>query len=432
MSNQTLWRRVRLSIVPVLVLAMLLVLGGAVAAATLSSGDVYHLPAGQVIEDNLYVTGGEIIIDGAIDGDLIAFGGYIEVNGEVSGDILAMGGAVVVNGPVAGDVRIAGGGLALNGPIGGDLVSAGGGAAVPGMPSIPITIGNRQVQQGTMLARTATVGRDAMMVGGSGILQGSIAGTLWAAMGSIQLEGTVGGDVNLYGNRIVVADNASIGGTLYYSTDSGVEPVIPSGVAASVECVISHQPAARPEPTIAERFVTWTISVVRALIGLLVLGWLLVRLAPVFTRRTLDAMNRRALAALGVGILVALVAVPVILVLIGLAWLFWGFVGGGLAVAFLLFGLLGVLWFVSPAITGLWLGRRILSPQTSDLLALVIGVLIVLLGIRVVEWAPLVGGFLAWLLLMASFAYAIGGILLGLRGEDVAPATPSAPTGPPL
>lgn len=51
---------------------MVLIVGG--ATATLASDDTYRLPAGQVIEDNLYVTGGEIIIDGKIDGDLVARG----------------------------------------------------------------------------------------------------------------------------------------------------------------------------------------------------------------------------------------------------------------------------------------------------------------------------------------------------------------------
>jgi hypothetical protein len=50
--------------------------------------------------------------------------------------------------------------------------------------------------------------------------------------------------------------------------------------------------------------------------------------------------------------------------------------GGGLAVAFFLFGMLGVLWLVSPAFVGVWLGRRLLRDNASDLLAMVVGVLV--------------------------------------------------------
>lgn len=39
------------------------------------------------------------------------------------------------------------------------------------------------------------------MAGGSGVIQGAIAGSLWAAMGAVQLDGTVGGDADLYGEQ---------------------------------------------------------------------------------------------------------------------------------------------------------------------------------------------------------------------------------------
>jgi cytoskeletal protein CcmA (bactofilin family) len=180
---------------------------GGATAATLAGDDAYHLPAGQVIEDNLYVMAGEIIIDGTLDGDLVAMGSYIEVNGEIRGDVLAMGGGIVINGAVTGDVRIVGGGLAINGVVGGDLVSAGGGAA-PEMLAFPLELNGRRIEQGTRLAASASIGKDALMTGGIGVIQGAIAGTLWAAMGAIQLDGTVGGDANLYGSQITVSEHA--------------------------------------------------------------------------------------------------------------------------------------------------------------------------------------------------------------------------------
>ena len=425
-------RSIRGTVAALLAATLLLALAGGAIGATLVSQDNYRLPAGEVLEDNLYVAGGSIIIDGKIDGDLVAVGGYIEVNGEISGDILAAGGAIVVNGPVAGDVRIAGGGLTLNGPIGGDLVSAGGGTAFPGMPSVPMTIEGRQVQQGTHLTAAGSVGKDAIMTGGTGVIDGAIAGTLWAGMGSIQLNGEVGGDAHLYGNQIAVSDGASVGGVLYYSTDTQGAATIPSGVALSVEPVVTATPQAAPEPSLAEQILRWTIGLVRALIGLLVLGWLLVRLLPKFTARTLGVMNTQPLPAIGVGLLIVIAAVPAVMVLIGLAWLFWGFFPGALATAMFLFGVLGVLWFVSPAFTGLWVGRRLYAGQGSDVLKLVLGVLLVVLVIRIAEWIPFAGGFIAWLLLLLSFAFAGGAIVLALRPgtPDVEPA--AAPTGPPL
>ncbi len=410
---------------------LLLAVAGGAIGATLVSQNTYRLPAGEVLEDNLYVAGGTITIDGKIDGDLVAVGGFIEVNGEITGDILAAGGAIVVNGPVTGDVRIAGGGLTLNGPIGGDLISAGGGTAFPGMPTVPMTIEGRQVEQGTRLTASGSVGKDAVMTGGSGVIDGTIAGSLWVGMGSVQLNGEVGGDAHLYGNQISVSDGARVGGVLYYSTDTQGAVTIPSGVALSVEPVVTESPQAAPEPSLGEQILRWTIRLVRVLIGLLVLGWLLVRLLPKFTARTLSVMNAQPLPAIGVGLLIVIVAVPAVMVLVGLAWLFWGFFPGALATAMFLFGVLGVLWFISPAFTGLWVGRRLFAGQGSDVLKLVLGVLLVVLVIRIAEWIPFAGGFIAWLLLLLSFAYAGGAIVLGLRPGTQA-VEPAAPTGPPL
>ena len=63
---------------------------------------------------------------------------------------------------------------------------------------------------------------------------------------------------------------------------------------------------------------------------------------------------------------------------------------------------------------------------------MVVGVLIVLLVIRAVEWLPVAGGFIAWLLLLLSFAYAVGAMILALRTPDASIASPMPPTGPPL
>lgn len=56
----------------------------------------------------LYVSAGEIFIDGTIEGDPVAAGGYVEVNGVVTGDALVAGASVVINGVVQDDVRAAG------------------------------------------------------------------------------------------------------------------------------------------------------------------------------------------------------------------------------------------------------------------------------------------------------------------------------------
>ena len=68
-------RRQQLFGIAILATILTLTLGGVALAAQFSEGEVYRLPAGQVIEDDLYVSAGEIYIDGKIEGDLVAGGG---------------------------------------------------------------------------------------------------------------------------------------------------------------------------------------------------------------------------------------------------------------------------------------------------------------------------------------------------------------------
>ena len=44
-----------------------------------------------------------------------------------------------------------------------------------------------------------------------------------------------------------------------------------------------------------------------------------------------------------------------------------------------------------------------------------LGALIILLGARIAEWIPFVGGFLSWLILVGSFGFAVAAILLARR-----------------
>ncbi len=183
--------------------------------------------------------------------------------------------------------------------------------------------------------------------------------------------------------------------------------------------------AAAPEPTLTQKLIDWGLGFLRAMIGLLVLGWLLLKLTPDFMANTRNAMSGRTWASLGIGFIVFLVAVPIIGLLVGLAWLFWGFFPGALATALLLFGILGVIWFVSPALTGLCLGGVLLK-NSGRLLQLFVGTLIILLLARGAEWIPVLGWFAAWLVLVVSFMFAVGAIILGLRTPPVAPAVSCA------
>jgi hypothetical protein len=383
------------------------------------AGDIYHLPAGEVINDDLYVAAAEILIDGIVEGDLVAAGGYIELNGEVTGDVILAGGGVAINGTVGDDARLAGGGVTVAGAIGDDLFLAGGGPGWPGLPAIPMRIGERTLAQGVQVTRGATIGGDAYVAGGQGLIDGAITGDLFSGMGRVTLGGTVGGDAQLYGETVVVNDSAQVAGNLHYG--SGEPATIPVGVAASVT-------AETPQPvepdTAANLWVWWLLSwlwrTVLLAIGFALLAWLIWRLAPALVQTTGRALRARPVEAALYGLLAVAFFLPVVVAATIIAGIFWGF-PGALSAASLLFGLLGLLWIISPLFTGYWLGRLLNARNVvqGELAALLVGVLTIVLVARLFNLIPLVGALAAGLLYLLSLSLTIGGLILARRQSNV-------------
>ena len=293
---------------------------------------------------------------------------------------------------------LAGSGVALNGSVGDDLMAAGGGAA-PGGFVYPTIINGRNVQSGVYLAKGATVAGDAYLVGGTGEVAGTVDGNLFTGMNQLDLTGAVGGDATLYGNTIDVADNASVGGdaTLYSNTidvadnasvggtltyetapENAGANIVPAGVAPQIIPIVRTPPPSQEEPLVT-RMTWWTINLARVLIGLLALGAVLLALFPGFTNGVAGELHREPWRALGYGFLVLLLFVPLTMILVLMAWLFWGVFPGAMAAAFFLIGLGGLVWMFSPAIAGFWLGQMLLRENSSKLLQLFIGGAIILL-----------------------------------------------------
>ena len=141
------------------------------------SGENVEIKADEVIEDDVYVTANNFVLEGTVKGDLIVFGETITINGTVEGDLIAAGQSVIINGTVTDDARIAGAVLQLGktATIGGDVVA--GGASL-------------EAQDGSAIEGELVVGA------GQTLLDGNITGDVLAGTGSLELNGEFGGDVN--------------------------------------------------------------------------------------------------------------------------------------------------------------------------------------------------------------------------------------------
>jgi hypothetical protein len=146
---------------------IMLIPAGVSALVTYSGGQVI---ISEPVNDDVFVTGGTIVVDAPIY-SLIAAGGTVEINAPVRGDAIAAGGKVDVNGDVGGKVVAAGGTVNINRRVGTNAVLAGG-----------------QVNIG----KDAVIFRDAMITGGQVAHAGQVAGNLTARAQSFDNSGTAG------------------------------------------------------------------------------------------------------------------------------------------------------------------------------------------------------------------------------------------------
>src|SRR5687768_1359242 len=163
-------------------------------------GDTITIASGETVNDDLYVAGETIVVDGTIKGDLVAFAKTITVNGIIEGDLIAAGRDIIINGSVQDDVRIAGAALFVgeNATIGGDIIGAG---------------ASLETRKGS------STGQDLVFAGAQALLAGEIVRNANISASSLELRGTIGGDVKA---RVGNPDKSG-GSPKSYITDSTVE-----------------------------------------------------------------------------------------------------------------------------------------------------------------------------------------------------------------
>ena len=267
----------------VAVVALIVLAGVALAQSNdkLRSGQTVTIPAGQTVASDLYVFAGTIRVEGTIDGDLVALGGTVDIPGTVTGDILAAAGNVSVTGTVGGDARVTGGTVSVSGAVKEDLAAAGGQVTVE--PS-------------------GTIGEDMLASVGRLTVDGTVTGDLTASAATYDKTGTVGGteDVVINAGRF------------------------PWGTPAAA-------PAPAPTPPDAAATATRiAIDGIQHFLIVLLVGGLLIWLAPRAYAATKEAVQRRPLPAAGwglLGLLGYLVALLVILLGMIVLAIIFGIVG---------------------------------------------------------------------------------------------------------
>ncbi|MCX7668572.1 MAG: hypothetical protein N2439_00680, partial [Anaerolineae bacterium] len=178
--------------------------------------DTVVIGKNEVINDDLFVGGETVTVDGTVSGDLIAAGQTVIINGKVTGNVFAAGSGVTVNGEVGYDVFAAGAAVTI-GPdarIGHNAYTAG--------ASVESRAGSR-------------IGGSLLIGAGQGLVSGQISRDLLAGVGRLRLEGTVGRDAKI----AVDASNKSPSLSYMYGPNMPPVPAVRPGLTFGEEARVA-------------------------------------------------------------------------------------------------------------------------------------------------------------------------------------------------
>lgn len=433
-------------------------------AAEFRAGPAASVPAGETINDDVYLSGSLITVDGTVKGDVVAWGQEIIVNGTVTGNLNAAGATVTINGTIGGTVRAAGYSIVVgpNAKIGRDLVAAGYNIAVaPGSQ-----IAGDAVLGSTQAIIGGTIGRNYLGSHNAAEIDGTVKQNVTLQLSANQDSGfdpamfmpqgmTPRTPIQRIAPGLTVGSAAQVGGALNYT--SPLDAQIASGAQ-----VAGGAQRREPEQTTRQRQeqqqaaveaaspLNFAVRLLTELVTLLLVGLVMMALFPGFMNRAALALVRRPLVSLGWSV-VALIAVPILVIfaagvallvaiVLGVAQLgslgAFAFVGSVLGLGAVILGFWAILTWLSKIIIGLALGRWLLSRSAhlaeSRYWPLVLGVTVLTVLVALSAFVPYFGPFVMIVITLFGTGAALVALWQGWRGRGAAPAAVTAPPEAPL
>ncbi|HEX2907712.1 MAG TPA: hypothetical protein VHO69_12665 [Phototrophicaceae bacterium] len=411
---------------PLFVLALVILTAGGVMAQATRQGDECVITADEVIQDNLFVLCRTLTIDGRVEGDLLGVASVANIKGTVTGDIYLIAGQFDLAGTAGENVNFIG----------------------PVLRVLPTARLEQPTSDLLSLSLSTTLDQGAVISGGvtgagyEFTLDGAIAGSLYFVGGALNLNGSVGGDVNatvgspsdtsfaswlnlfppFWNARVqppglVMPESGQVAGHLRYTGPT--EAVLNGQISGeTVYTPVSLQPDLTqiiPEEQRGGRELGIFLGqAIQEALALAIIGLIGLAIANRPLQLPIRQMQARPLLSLGVGlpafiagilaILVVMVVGGLILYLLarlqlsGLTW------AGSILLALTTLSSSGILAFVVVFITrvlvALFIGRLLVQVVVGDdgsqritIISLIVGILVVALVVSL----PGIGWIINWL-----------------------------------
>ena len=430
-----------------LVLTLVLSAVGTVSAAEFPKGET--IPAGETVDDDVFISGNNVTIDGTVNGILFASGKTITLTGTVNGDAFLFAEMIVVSesAVVDGNLILGGADISMNGSVSGSVF--GGSSAL--VLKNGAEIGRNFYYGGFSLTTEdgTVVGKDLLSGTYQSILSGVVERDLKVGAGAIELNGSVGRNAvlevgeevdqdesmawmqfNPYMNKYVpvviesgirVSEDAQIAGKLTYTssvdqtkkleaiTSGTVTYQTPAPNESEGNLAIHSDNDVRDFNRNYPNFVwqTSAMNAARNLIKLMVLGALALWLLSKPFKNVVDAAYVEPLKAMGWGFIVIAVGffaafiLPLVFIMVGIIL---GFVSLG-SLLYVWFGIIGLalalvstlFWFavftlsklIAAFMFGKWIMKTVFKETEEKVwLNLLVGVFlyVIIRAIPIVGW----------------------------------------------
>lgn len=362
--------------------------------------------------------------------NVYAAGSQVRPGADVEGDFVAVGGRVIVDRPVKGDVNIAGGAVDVRAAVGDDLRAAGGDVTIDAEVRGEVFASGGNVH----VDRNARIVHAAHLYGGKVSIDGRVDGPLRVGAQTIVINGEVGGDARLVGERIELGPTAKLAGALRWASPNELKRADAAVVGGAVTREADPE-WARDRMPMHERGHGWGMrgwgmpgggwfaAGVLGFFSMLASGALLLLAVPRFAAQAAGHVGATPLQAFGLGV-AAVVGVPLLAVLLFITVL-------GIPLGLAMLALYPLMLLIGYLVGVLFIGQRAraaLRPQAdASSYAMTLGFFaLALLLVTLLGSLPFIGGLL--LAVIAVLGLGAGVIeLQRRRAARTAAALPAPP-----